>query len=127
MQITDFLKPQTLCSIFCIVLNCYPRGSVGAAGAAPEKFSTDTPVLGAPTHSHHKAPEKHSMGGKNLAVLLFEWQGLVECCCHSSESLKAAVASRYFLICLVKLSVGFVFGSASVQTAGRTPSLGLLP
>ena len=28
---------------------------------------------------------------------------------------------------LVKLSVGFVFGSASTQTAGRTPSLGLLP
>ena len=39
----------------------------------------------------------------------------------------AAVASRYFLICLVKLSVGFVFRSASVQTAGRTLSLGLLP
>ena len=38
----------------------------------------------------------------------------------------AAVASEYFLICLVKLSVGFVFGSASVQTAGRM-SLGLLP
>ena len=32
-----------------------------------------------------------------------------------------AVASGYFLICLVELAVGFVFGSASVQTAGRTP------
>ena len=39
----------------------------------------------------------------------------------------AAVASGYFLICLVKLSVGFVFRSASEQTAGRTPSLGFLP
>ena len=39
----------------------------------------------------------------------------------------AAVASRYFLIGLLKLSVGSVFGSASVQPAGRTPSLGLLP
>ena len=38
----------------------------------------------------------------------------------------AAVASGYFLICPVKLSVGFVFGSALVRTAGRTPSLGLL-
>ena len=68
----------------------------------------------------------HSMGGKN-PVLLFEWQGSMECCCRLSESQMAAVASGYFLICLVKLSVGFVFGSASVQTAGRTPSLGLLP
>ena len=39
----------------------------------------------------------------------------------------AAVARGYFLIYLVKLSVGFVFGSASVQTAGKTPSQGLLP
>ena len=39
----------------------------------------------------------------------------------------AAVASGYFLICLVKFSVGFIFGSASVETAGRTLSLGLLP
>ena len=36
----------------------------------------------------------------------------------------AAIASGYFLICLVKLSIGFVFRSASVQTAGKTPSLG---
>ena len=63
---------------------------------------------------------------KNL-VLLFEWQGSVKCCCHSSEGQMAAVASGYFLICLVKLSVGFFFGSASVQMAGRTPSLGFLP
>ena len=39
----------------------------------------------------------------------------------------AAVASRYFLICLIKLSLGFVFGSAQVQPAGRTPSLALIP
>ena len=32
----------------------------------------------------------------------------------------AAVVSGYFLICLVKLSVGFPFGSASVQTAGSS-------
>ena len=38
----------------------------------------------------------NSMGGKNL-VLLFEWQGLVECCCRSSDSQMAAVASGYFL------------------------------
>ena len=61
------------------------------------------------------------------AVLVFEWQASVECCFRSNESQMAAVASRYLLICLVKLSVGFVFGSASVQKAGRTPSLGLLP
>ena len=66
------------------------------------------------------------MCGKSL-VLLFEWQGSVECCCRSREGQTAAVASGYFIICLVKLSVGFVFGSASVQTAGKTPSLGLLP
>ena len=100
------------------------------SGSLHGRFSAKKHVYGqlqgAPTHSHREAPEKHSMGGKNL-VLLFEWQGLVECCCCSSESQMAAVASRYFLICLVELSVGFVFGSASVQTAGRTPSLGLLP
>ena len=50
-------------------------------------------LQGAPTYSHHEAPDKHSMGGKNL-VLLFEWQGSVEWCCRSSESQMAAVASR---------------------------------
>ena len=39
----------------------------------------------------------------------------------------AAVASRYFLICSLKLSAGFVFGSASVQPAGGKPLLALLP
>ena len=74
----------------------------------------------------HEAPDKHSMGGKNLVLLVFEWQDSVECCCRSSERQMATVASGYFLICLIKISVGFVFGSASVQTVGRTPSLGLL-
>ena len=42
VQIIDFENHKTLCSIFCVVLNCYSRGSVGAAGAAPEKYYTDT-------------------------------------------------------------------------------------
>ena len=39
----------------------------------------------------------------------------------------AVVAGGYFLICLLKLSVGFVFRSASVQPAGRAPSVVLFP
>ena len=38
----------------------------------------------------------------------------------------AAVASEYFVICLMKPLVGYVFGSASVQPAGRMPLLVLL-
>ena len=61
---------------------------------------------------------------KNTLVLLFEWQGSVKCCCLSSESQVAAVASGYFLICLLKLSVGFL---PQYSRLGGTPSLELLP
>ena len=44
----------------------------------------------------------------------------VECCCRLSDSQMAAVARGYFATCLYKLFVGCIFGSVSIQTAGRT-------
>ena len=69
-------------------------------------------LRGTATYLYHKELNKHIMSSKHL-VLLLEWQLLVECCCHSSESQMVAVAYGY---CLMKLSV---FSFVSVQQTGN--------
>ena len=43
---------------------------------------------------------KNTVWAVKTSCYVFEWQGSVECCCRSSESQMAAVASGYFLTVL---------------------------
>ena len=91
-------------------------------------FSTKNHVYGqlqgAATHSHYEALDKHSMGGKTPVI----WQCLPFGGVLLLFKLKPHGTSSTRILCnmFYKLFVGFIFGSVSVQTAGRTLFLVLL-
>ena len=83
-----------------------PKKTREVGGPLHGRFSAKKQIYGqlrgVATHSHNEALDKHSMGGKDPVFCYLNGSVCrsVECCCRSSESQMAAVASGYFLTVL---------------------------